>query len=243
MGRALVRNPTVFLMDEPLSNLDAKLRVQIRTEISALQRRMGTTTIYVTHDQVEAMTLGQRVTVLSEGEIQQVATPEELYSRPANVFVAGFLGTPPMNLLPGRLLPSGSGGVELRFGGITAELPTEAMSQPDCPIDEPLIVGIRPEAIIPARTSAACLPVELKVEAVESLGHERLIYGRLPQPQEFDSPVAQSLGPSVVDDPERLVARVPPDLRAEPGETIPLWMTAKSLYFFRSDGAACQRRD
>ena len=103
MGRAIVREPQAFLMDEPLSNLDAKLRVQVRAEISALQRKLGVTTIYVTHDQVEAMTMGDRVAVMRKGEIQQVAEPQELYDRPVNVFVAGFIGSPAMNLLEARL--------------------------------------------------------------------------------------------------------------------------------------------
>ena len=103
MGRAIVREPRVFLMDEPLSNLDAKLRVNIRTDIAALQKKTGTTTLYVTHDQVEAMTLGQRVAIMNEGRLQQLGTPLDVYERPANTFVAGFIGNPGMNLFPARL--------------------------------------------------------------------------------------------------------------------------------------------
>ncbi|QGU02702.1 Trehalose import ATP-binding protein SugC [Corynebacterium kalinowskii] len=146
MGRAIVRNPNVFLMDEPLSNLDAKLRVQTRTELAALQRRLGTTTVYVTHDQVEAMTMGDRVAVLKDGELQQVAPPRELYERPANEFVAGFIGSPAMNLVSHR---------HPEFGDVT--------------------MGIRPEHVVThAEPVPGAIPAV--VDIVEELGSESYIY-------------------------------------------------------------------
>src|SRR5689334_11683119 len=120
LGRAIVRNPAVFLFDEPLSNLDAKLRVQMRAEISTLQKRLKTTTVYVTHDQIEAMTMGDRIAVMSKGELQQVGTPLEVYDQPSNLFVASFIGTPPMNFIPGTL---GSGGTTIRTSGFEMPVP------------------------------------------------------------------------------------------------------------------------
>src|SRR5262249_32639466 len=131
MGRAIVRQPRAFLMDEPLSNLDAKLRVQMRAEIAQLQRSLGTTTIYVTHDQIEAMTLGSRVAVISGGVLQQVASPQELYRRPANLFVAGFIGSPPMNLIDARLERAGEaadGALAVAFGQHRLRVPQEVIS-------------------------------------------------------------------------------------------------------------------
>src|SRR5262245_8415581 len=142
MGRALVREPDAFLMDEPLSNLDARLRTQVRAEIKELQRRTKTTTLYVTHDQVEAMTLGDRVAVLDHGVLQQVAPPRELYDRPANAFVAGFIGNPPMNLFPTRL-DTADGRLVFRIGDQTAP----AGERPGVPLRVPLTGGVRPEAI------------------------------------------------------------------------------------------------
>src|SRR5262249_43917107 len=147
MGRALVREPTVFLLDEPLSNLDAKLRGEMRTEIGELQRRTGTTMLYVTHDQVEAMTLGTRVTVLDRGRIQQVSAPRELYERPANVFVAGFIGNPPMNLFPVRV-SIGDGRAHLDLGGqALAVVGGDGLASTLGPlVSRPLTGGVRPEA-------------------------------------------------------------------------------------------------
>src|SRR5215813_5355336 len=147
MGRAMVRNPSAFLMDEPLSNLDAKLRVQMRAEIARTTRQMGTTTIYVTHDQTEAMTLGHRVAVMKKGVLQQVAAPQELYERPVNLFVAGFIGSPAMNLLQGTLHRDGES-YELSLGSQRLTVPAEVLA--DRPslsgyLDRPVAVGIRPE--------------------------------------------------------------------------------------------------
>ncbi|MCU7924648.1 MAG: ABC transporter ATP-binding protein, partial [Candidatus Thiodiazotropha sp. (ex Dulcina madagascariensis)] len=177
MGRAIVRDADAFLMDEPLSNLDAKLRVQIRTEIATLQTRLGVTTLYVTHDQVEAMTLGQRVAVLREGRLQQVAPPGDLYRRPANIFVAGFIGSPGMNLLRGTMEEK-DGNPVLRLGPNRLILPEQVLTEhPGLQTrpGESLLIGIRPEAIRLADDLAEhSLPA--RVHAVESLGHETILH-------------------------------------------------------------------
>ena len=160
MGRAIVREPQVFLMDEPLSNLDAKLRVATRTQIAALQRRLGITTVYVTHDQVEAMTMGDRVAVLKDGLLQQVDTPRNLYDNPANAFVAGFIGSPAMNLL---IAPVSGGTAKL--GHLEVEVPASAGSS--------VIVGVRPEGFAPAAKG-----FEVVVEVVEELGADAFVYGK-----------------------------------------------------------------
>ncbi|MCP4041218.1 MAG: ATP-binding cassette domain-containing protein, partial [Gammaproteobacteria bacterium] len=177
MGRAIVRDADVFLMDEPLSNLDARLRVQIRTETAALQARLGVTTLYVTHDQVEAMTLGQRVAVMREGRLQQVAPPHELYERPANIFIAGFIGSPGMNVLR-VTLESVEGGIAIRLGQTRLSLPTRIYTHHhglDAWVGRELLVGIRPEAITLAEGDASdTLPAQ--VCAAESLGHETILH-------------------------------------------------------------------
>jgi multiple sugar transport system ATP-binding protein len=165
MGRAIVRSPRVFLMDEPLSNLDAKLRVQTRTQIAQLQRRLGTTTVYVTHDQVEAMTMGDRVAVLKDGVLQQCAAPREMYDRPANLFVAGFLGSPSMNLME---LPVTDGGV--RFGDSVVPVARDALADADATT---VTLGIRPENLIVSSTG-----LQVEVDVVEELGADAYVYGR-----------------------------------------------------------------
>uniref|UniRef100_UPI0012E9B538 ABC transporter ATP-binding protein n=1 Tax=Actinokineospora pegani TaxID=2654637 RepID=UPI0012E9B538 len=184
MGRAIVRDPAVFLMDEPLSNLDAKLRVETRANIAALQRRLGTTTIYVTHDQVEAMTMGHRVAVLKDGLLQQCDTPRALYDRPANAFVAGFIGSPAMNLVE---VPVRADGVSL--GGLDVALPRESAAAVAKAGTDRVTVGVRPEslALSPSGTENA---FELVVELVEELGADALVHG------------------SVRDSDQRLVMRV-----------------------------------
>jgi multiple sugar transport system ATP-binding protein len=184
MGRAIVRQPRAFLMDEPLSNLDAKLRVQMRAEIAQLQRSLGTTTIYVTHDQTEAMTLGSRVAVLQHGVLQQVAPPQELYRRPVNLFVAGFIGSPPMNLIDARLErgPDGSGGPRVLFGGHELDIPAKVIA--DRPalagyFGRDIVVGVRPEHLQdagPLRETAPGSVVELPVRLREELGAEVYIH-------------------------------------------------------------------
>ena len=166
MGRAIVRKPQVFLMDEPLSNLDAKLRVQTRTQIASLQRRLGVTTVYVTHDQVEAMTMGDRVAVLKDGLLQQVDSPRNLYDRPANVFVAGFIGSPAMNLLQ---LPKVDGGVQ--FGDEVLPIDKDILSKAS---GDKITVGIRPEKL-----SAASHGLVADVDVVEELGSDGYLYGRV----------------------------------------------------------------
>ena len=177
MGRAIVRHPKAFLMDEPLSNLDAKLRVQMRGEIARLQRRLGTTTVYVTHDQTEAMTLGDRVVVMRGGVAQQIGTPDELYERPANLFVAGFIGSPAMNFFPGTLTATG---LNLPFGEVTLTQPVhDVLAQHPAP--EKVIVGVRPEhlqdaALIDGYQRISALTFEVKVDMVESLGADKYVY-------------------------------------------------------------------
>jgi multiple sugar transport system ATP-binding protein len=171
MGRAIVRSPQAFLMDEPLSNLDAKLRVQTRTEIAALQRRLGTTTVYVTHDQVEAMTMGDRVAVLKDGYLQQVDTPRNLYDRPDNVFVAGFIGSPAMNIIDVPL--SAEGAV---LGGRTLPLSSQVMSALAAEKAETATIGFRPESVrlVPEGEGFA-----FEVVVVEELGSDAYAYGTL----------------------------------------------------------------
>ena len=161
LARAIVRTPQVFLMDEPLSNLDAKLRVTMRAEIKHLQHELGVTTIYVTHDQIEAMTLAHRVAVMNEGRIQQLGTPDEIYDRPANLFVAGFIGSPPMNLLAGEL----AGG---HFRGTDVDIAAPALSAAG-----PVILGVRPEDL--TVTPAQGAPMRGKIYAVELTGESNLV--------------------------------------------------------------------
>ncbi|GAQ57751.1 ABC transporter ATP-binding protein [Streptomyces acidiscabies] len=167
MGRAIVREPQVFLMDEPLSNLDAKLRVSTRTQIASLQRRLGITTVYVTHDQVEAMTMGDRVAVLKDGLLQQVDTPRNMYDRPANLFVAGFIGSPAMNLVE---VPIADGGV--KFGNAVVPVQRDALS---ATTDKTVTVGVRPEHFEVATETDKGLVVTVNV--VEELGADAYVYG------------------------------------------------------------------
>ncbi len=181
MGRAIVREPRAFLMDEPLSNLDAKLRVRMRAEIARIQRSLGITTLYVTHDQIEAMTMADRIAVLHEGRLQQVGSPDDLFNSPANVFVAAFIGSPPTNLVPGKLDTGDGGRTVLRVGGQTV--------LPPPPLDSPagvgasargdLLVGIRPHDVStePVAGDSAALRVDVDLDLVERLGTETLAHG------------------------------------------------------------------
>src|ERR671932_745287 len=180
MGRAIVRKPQVFLMDEPLSNLDAKLRVQTRTQIASLQRRLGVTTVYVTHDQVEAMTMGDRVCVLKDGLLQQVDTPRNLYDRPDNVFVAGFIGSPAMNLMDVDLDAHGA-----VLGGRSLPLPRETMSG----TGDRVTLGVRPEDLDLSDRGLA-----VQVDVVEELGADAYIYGRAVGTGRGESDVAPAPG-------------------------------------------------
>jgi multiple sugar transport system ATP-binding protein len=167
MGRAIVRQPQVFLMDEPLSNLDAKLRVQTRTQIASLQRRLGVTTVYVTHDQTEALTMGDRIAVLKDGILQQVGSPRDLYETPNNIFVAGFIGSPAMNLFPADVTDGG-----VKFGTAVAPVAREVLASTS---ETSVTVGVRPEDMI-VSTSGEGLLVE--VELVEELGADGYLYGK-----------------------------------------------------------------
>jgi len=172
MGRAIVREPKVFCMDEPLSNLDAQLRVQTRTQIAELQRRLKITTLYVTHDQVEAMTMGERVAVMRDGHLQQFASPTELYDHPVNVFVAGFIGSPAMNRFDGELAPGQNGMGGIRMAGITVR-PSDAQMRA-AQGHANLIVGVRPEHV-----SIGDGDLKLQVDLVEDLGSDFFVYGHL----------------------------------------------------------------
>jgi len=167
VGRAIVRQPAVFLFDEPLSNLDAKLRVQTRAEITKLQATLGTTSVYVTHDQVEAMTMGHRITVMRDGKIQQVGTPRQVYESPANAFVAQFIGTPPMNLIPATV-----SGDRLQTSSFTLPLPAKFRER--VAEGQRVVAGIRPEHIHHASNGDA--PIQAAIDVVEPIGHETIIY-------------------------------------------------------------------
>ncbi|MEY3803701.1 MAG: sn-glycerol-3-phosphate ABC transporter ATP-binding protein UgpC [Actinobacteria bacterium] len=208
MGRAIVREPQVFLMDEPLSNLDAKLRVATRTQIAALQRRLGITTVYVTHDQVEAMTMGDRVAVLKDGVLQQVDTPRNLYDNPANAFVAGFIGSPAMNLLK----TSVSGG-KAQLGKLSVDVPASAGSS--------VIIGIRPEGFIPSTDGFA-----VNVEVVEELGADAFVYG---QPADSNISFAQA-----TEDGAQIIVRWDPKTPPKPGDTITVSADASSIHLFNA---------
>ena len=183
MGRAIVRDPQVFLMDEPLSNLDAKLRVQTRTQIAALQSRLGVTTVYVTHDQVEAMTMGDRVAVMNAGELQQVDTPLALYDTPRNLFVAGFIGSPAMNLMKGSVV---DGGVQV--GDYVVPVPREVLERANGEKD--LTLGIRPENFTLAENNEG---IGLDVAVVEELGADAYLYGTLAGLSEDERITAQQI--------------------------------------------------
>jgi multiple sugar transport system ATP-binding protein len=206
MGRAIVREPQVFLMDEPLSNLDAKLRVATRTQIAALQRRLGITTVYVTHDQVEAMTMGDRVAVLKDGLLQQVDTPRNLYEKPANAFVAGFIGSPAMNLLVAPV----SGG-KAKLGSFSLDVPASAGSS--------VTVGVRPEGFSPASSG-----FEVAVEAVEELGADAFVYGR---------PADQSVRfLNSHDEGAQVIVRWDPKNTPKVGQTITVSAKADAIHLF-----------
>lgn len=241
MGRAIVRHPKAFLMDEPLSNLDAKLRVQMRGEIAQLQRRLGTTTVYVTHDQTEAMTLGDRVVVMYGGIAQQIGTPEELYERPANLFVAGFIGSPAMNFFPARLTAIG---LTLPFGEVTLapEVPGVIAAHPK---PENVIVGVRPEhiqdaALIDAYQRIRALTFQVKVNLVESLGADKYLYFTTESPAvhsvQLDE-LAEVEGESALHE-NQFVARVPAESKVAIGQSVELAFDTARLAVFDADSGA-----
>jgi len=208
MGRAIVRQPQVFLMDEPLSNLDAKLRVQTRTQIASLQRRLGVTTVYVTHDQTEALTMGDRIAVLKDGLLQQVGTPRDMYDRPANVFVAGFIGSPAMNLgtfhIEDGAAVLGEARVPLSRATISA-LGSESNGE--------IIVGFRPESLdrVSAGTEGA---IPVTVDLVEELGSDAFVYGRLSGSPELAEHISSGAGES------QIIVRIDPRDVPMKGETV-----------------------
>ncbi len=226
MARALVRDPAVFLLDEPLSNLDARLRAEIRAEIQSLQRRTGTTMAYVTHDQVEAMTLGQRVAVMNDGVLQQVGTAQTLYEAPVNTFVAGFIGSPPMNLFHTTVRRDNHGAVWMAVEHHWLALPAAAACPwLAAPGELPVIAGLRPEALHYAAEGAPGPAIEVMVDSVENLGHEKLIFFHLARAGAADA-VAW-------------VARCGPHDRVTTGSRIPITIdTANVIFFDPADGAA-----
>jgi multiple sugar transport system ATP-binding protein len=235
MGRAIVRNPKAFLMDEPLSNLDAKLRVQMRSEIARLQNKLGTTTVYVTHDQTEAMTLGDRVVVLLAGEVQQIGTPDELYHRPANLFVAGFIGSPAMNFFPATITDMG---VRLPFGEVTlSQEVLDLLTRHQTPNN--VIVGVRPEHLEDAsvldgyaRISAATFDVT--VDMVESLGADKYLHFKSEGAGARAAQLAELASESGVGENE-FVARVSAESQAKKGDTIQLAFDTSKLSIFDAD--------
>ncbi len=236
MGRALVREPKVFLMDEPLSNLDARLRQQIRGDIAALQRRLGITTLYVTHDQIEAMTLGHRVAVLARGRLQQVAAPQRLYERPANLFVARFMGNPGMNVFRTVLRPERDHGLAVRWERRWLPLGDEWPPALSAYIDRPLYAGLRPEAIRPPDDPQVCARVEVEVTGVEALGHETLLYFKH---EAMVTDTGETPGKHAGNGTHRsMAARLPGAVDARPGARIQLGLLLKQLHFFDSEGRA-----
>ena len=215
LGRAIVRNPAVFLMDEPLSNLDAKLRVQARAELSRLPQKLGTTFVYVTHDQAEAMTMGTRIAVMNQGILQQIDTPQNVYEHPNNLFVAGFLGSPSMNFAPARLQQK-EGQLVVQTAGMTLPIAPENQTRYQEYGNRDLIFGIRPEAIYQpkyAPPGIRGLTLTAEVTVVELMGHEVIIYCTLPDGTEF-------------------VARLDPRTKPAAGDSIELLLDASRFHLF-----------
>jgi multiple sugar transport system ATP-binding protein len=241
MGRAIVRHPQVFLMDEPLSNLDAKLRVQMRADIAKLQHDLGTTTIYVTHDQVEAMTMGDRVAVMRDGVLQQVGAPQELYDVPANQFVAGFIGTPPMNLLEASVTVNG--GVSVSFGGATFAVPEPALaSYPKLRSYDgrTIVAGIRSQDLHPAAERPALATLDAQVELIEALGGESVVYFRIDafairEGQHEEVAEMPASGEGIVSSRPNLVAEFPAHTTLRLTEHVPVAVDVARMHFFDGD--------
>ena len=213
MGRAIVREPQVFLMDEPLSNLDAKLRVQTRAELIKLHRRLQTTVIYVTHDQVEAMTMGSRIAILRDGVLQQLDAPTQVYAHPANMFVAGFIGSPAMNFFHSELHGGSNGELHVRAGGIELPLPAALAAKAKALASREVVLGVRPEDIHDARHSAnGHQPTTVKVDVVEHMGSETYVY--------------------LTSGESSFTARMEGDLDAQPGDNLPVIFDANKLHLF-----------
>jgi len=211
VGRAIVRNPKVFLFDEPLSNLDAKLRMQTRVELSDLHQRLKTTMIYVTHDQVEAMTMGDRIVVMKDGLIQQIDTPLGLYNRPANLFVAGFIGSPSMNFFE-AVLEKAADRFSCRVGEFRLPVPIEKATVLNAFVGKKIILGVRPECLLLDTHMASEGAVKATVKVIESLGVETIVYADMPQ--------------------NRLVAKLPPDREIRIGETVAFRLVMDRVRFF-----------
>jgi multiple sugar transport system ATP-binding protein len=243
MGRAIVRQPSAFLMDEPLSNLDAKLRVQMRAEIARLQKNLGVTTFYVTHDQVEAMTMGDRVAVIKDGVLQQVDTPQRLYELPTNVFVAAFIGSPSMNLFEGTLTLNDGGG-EVEIGSQRVNMPTEVIDQRPALRNydgQRLVVGIRPEDLEDASiVSNAPADRRLKgaVRLVEALGSELMVHFAI-DAKNVNSGDPDAPEPSEVEAAGNAVARFSPRSRVHADDDIDMTVAVEHVHFFdaRTHGA------
>jgi multiple sugar transport system ATP-binding protein len=246
MGRAIVRDPQAFLMDEPLSNLDAKLRIQMRAEILRIQRSLGTTTVYVTHDQTEAMTLGDRLAVMRDGVLQQVGAPDDLYNHPNNVFVAGFIGSPAMNFLPGEIA-----GGELRFPLASIALGNGAAPRFSKPLrDGPVVVGIRPEDFEDAGLATDRdhgVRVRAKIDVLESTGSD--VYAHLTvdgaDAAQLGEPVIQELAAAtdvatedVVPVSGEVIARLDSSSRIREGGESELWMDTTHLHLFDPDSGS-----
>jgi multiple sugar transport system ATP-binding protein len=233
MGRAIVRSPKAFLMDEPLSNLDAKLRVQMRTSISRLQKSLGTTTVYVTHDQTEAMTLGDRIVIMRGGVVQQIGPPQELYEHPRNLFVAGFIGSPSMNFLPGRV---DGATVETTIGTIplTDVLRRALAARPESPVD--VIIGIRPEQFEDARlVERSGVTFTGTVDILESMGSEKFAYFTLESgavESEHLAEIARDSGTEELGGGTQLVAALDPKTTAREGATIELSFDPAAIHLF-----------
>jgi multiple sugar transport system ATP-binding protein len=259
MGRAIVRHPQAFLMDEPLSNLDAKLRVQMRSEIARIQHDLGVTTIYVTHDQVEAMTMGDRVAVIRKGVLQQVDTPQVLYDRPNNLFVAGFIGSPAMNLMEARLVRS-DGRLDVEFGGFRLAVPPEVMSErPGLASYEgrTVVLGIRPEDMEDASLVAdapADRRIQSTVDLTEALGSDVLVHMTIQAPPavtEDTRELAVDVGQEALERIEEvasegsssIIARLNPRTGAQVGEDLELLVDTHRLHFFDPESGVRIERD
>jgi multiple sugar transport system ATP-binding protein len=237
MGRAIVRQPSAFLMDEPLSNLDAKLRVQMRAEIAALQRELGVTTFYVTHDQVEAMTMGDRVAVIKDGYLQQVDSPQNLYDMPANIFVAAFIGSPSMNLFEGQLSCQGDSGA-IKLGSQTLTLAPESLAARPALRNydgKRLVVGIRPEDFEDVKFAGDVregATLKSEVQLIEALGSEIMVHFSL------DAPTVDSGDPDAVEEAgvtANTVGRFHPRSRVRIGDAVEIAVTTENMHFFDHD--------
>ncbi len=260
LGRAIVREPKAFLMDEPLSNLDAKLRVQMRTEIAKLHNRIGTTTIYVTHDQTEAMTMADRIVVLKDGVVQQIDPPQNMYDHPENVFVAGFIGSPAMNFIQAHLEKE-NGGYAVKFGGTSITLSREEIGEakerghdPEQYANKEVVLGVRPEHIEDAGTEEAAAvggaegsnTMEVEAQVIESMGSEKYVYfdvgreqhARLQSVAEMTDEVGggadEEAGGGSAEDAsgELMVARVSAESEAREGETMRLVIDSSKIHLF-----------